>query len=95
MITRTLDPWLRAGYAAATVLVDVRGTTASVGARDCELGPEEQADIDEIIGHLAGLPWSNGKIIATGTSYTANTTDLATTRPAPVLVGAIPRATRF
>jgi putative CocE/NonD family hydrolase len=36
---RTLDPWLRAGYVAVTV--DVRGTTASFGARDCELGPEE------------------------------------------------------
>ncbi|KAF2815967.1 alpha/beta-hydrolase [Mytilinidion resinicola] len=90
---RTLDPWLRAGYVAATV--DVRGTTASFGARDCELGPDEQADMDEIIEHLAGLPWSNGKIIATGTSYTGNTADLATTRPAPALVGAIPRATDF
>lgn len=64
---RTLDPWLRAGYVAATV--DVRGTTASFGARDSELGPDEQADMDEIIEHLAGLPWLNGKIIATGTSY--------------------------
>ncbi|MCJ1401054.1 hypothetical protein MMC11_004266 [Xylographa trunciseda] len=90
---RMLDPWLRAGYVAAAV--DVRGTTASFGARDCELGPDEQADMDEIIDHLAGLPWSNGKIIATGTSYTATTADLATTRPAPALVGAIPRATDF
>jgi len=90
---RTLDPWLRAGYVAATV--DVRGTTASFGARECELGPDEQADMDEIIQHLAGLPWSNGKIIATGTSYTGNTADLATTRPTLALVGAIPRATDF
>lgn len=51
--------------------------------------------MDEIIEHLADLPWSNGKIIATGTSYTGNTADLATTRPAPALVGAIPRATDF
>ena len=38
---------------------------------------------------------SNGKIIATGTSYTGNTADLPTTRPAPALVGAIPRVTDF
>lgn len=90
---RTLDPWLRAGYVAA--IVDVRGTTASFGPRDSELGPDEQADMDEIIQHLADQPWSNGKIIATGVSYTGNTADLATTRPAPALVGSIPRATDF
>jgi len=90
---RTLDPWLWAGYVAA--IVDVRGTTASFGPRDCELGPDEQADMDEIIEHLAGLPWSAGKIIATGSSYTGNTADMATTRPAPALVGSIPRAVDF
>jgi putative CocE/NonD family hydrolase len=90
---RGLDPWLRAGYVVSTV--DVRGTTSSFGPRVCELGPDEQADMDEIIEHLASLPWSNGKIIATGTSYTANTADLATTRLLPALVGAIPRATDF
>jgi predicted acyl esterase len=81
---RTLDPWIRAGYVGVTV--DVRGSTSSFGPRVCELGPDEQADMDEIIEHIAGLPWSNGKIIATGTSYTGNTADLATTRPAPVLL---------
>lgn len=51
--------------------------------------------MDEIIEHLAPLPWSNGKIVATGTSYTGNTADLATTRHAPALVGAILRGVDF
>ncbi|MBM3547027.1 MAG: CocE/NonD family hydrolase [Alphaproteobacteria bacterium] len=90
---RGLDPWLRAGFVA--MVVDVRGSTSSFGARTAELGPEEQADMDEIIAHAASQPWSNGKVIATGVSYTANTADMATTRPAPALIAAIPRQTDF
>jgi len=51
--------------------------------------------MDEIIAHLAGLPWSNGKVIATGSSYSGSTADMATTRSAPGLVGAIPREVDF
>lgn len=90
---RSIGSWLDAGYVAA--VVDVRGSTASFGARTAELGPEEQHDMDEIIAHVASRPWSNGKVIATGVSYTANTADMATTRPAPALVAALPRQTDF
>jgi putative CocE/NonD family hydrolase len=90
---RSLDPWLAAGFVVA--VVDVRGTTSSFGARTAELGPDEQQDMDEIIAHVASQPWSNGKVVATGVSYTANTADLATSRPAPALVAAIPRQTDF
>ncbi len=90
---RSIGPWLDAGYVAA--VIDVRGSTASFGARTAELGPEEQRDMDEIIAHVAGEPWSNGKVIATGVSYTANTADIATTRPSPALVAALPRQTDF
>ena len=76
-------------------IVDVRGTAASFGSRECELGPDEQQDMDEVLRHLAAQPWSNRKIVATGVSYTANTADMATTRAAPALVAAIPRATDF
>ena len=90
---RSLDPWVNAGYVAA--IVDVRGTTASFGSRECELGPDEQADVDEIVRHLASRPWSSGKVIATGSSYSGDTADMATTRSAPGLVGAIPREVDF
>ncbi|KIX04698.1 uncharacterized protein Z518_05568 [Rhinocladiella mackenziei CBS 650.93] len=90
---RSIDPWLRAGY--ASVVVDVRGTTASFGPRAAELGPDEQQDAEEIIAHITAQPWSNGKVISTGVSYTGNTADMATARDAPGLIASIPRATDF
>jgi hypothetical protein len=77
------------------VIVDVRGTTASFGARDSEIGPDEQRDAETVIAHLAAQTWSDGKVILTGVSYTADTADMATTRDAPALVAAIPRQTDF
>ncbi|MBI1777077.1 MAG: CocE/NonD family hydrolase [Proteobacteria bacterium] len=90
---RSLDPWLAAGYVVASV--DVRGSTASFGARTSELSPAEQRDMEEIVHHLALEPWSSGQVVATGVSYTGNTADMATTRPAPALVAAVPRQTDF
>jgi hypothetical protein len=87
------DAWLKAGY--VVVAVDVRGTTSSFGYRDSEVGPAEQQDMEEIIAHVAKQPWSNGKVIAQGISYLADTADMATTRHAPALVASIPRETDF
>jgi len=84
-----VDTWLQGGYVAA--VVDVRGSTASFGSRDSELGSTEQSDMDEIIAHVAKQPWSNGKVVASGISYLADAADLATTRKASALVAAIPR----
>jgi len=81
------------GYVVASV--DTRGSTASFGLRRTELSPEQQADMEEIIGHLVTRPWSNGKVVAIGTSYLADTADMATSRPAPGLVGAIPMQADF
>lgn len=90
---RSIDPWVAAGY--ASVAVDVRGTTSSFGARVTELGPDEQQDAEEVIAHIVAQPWSNGKVIATGVSYTGNTADMVTARYAPGLFASIPRATDF
>lgn len=85
--------WLDRGCVVASV--DTRGSTASFGVRHTEIGPEEQADMDEIVAHLAAQPWCNGKVVAIGTSYVADTADMATSRPAPGLVGAIPMQADF
>ncbi len=82
----------RDGYVVA--VVDVRGSTASFGPRDVELGPDEIADMDEIIGHLRSQPWSNGQVVATGLSYMADTADHASASPAR-LTGAIVRESDF
>lgn len=82
----------QAGYVVA--VLDTRGSTASFGPREVELGPDEVADMDEIIHHLKAQPWSNGQIIAAGLSYMADTADLATGSPAG-LTGAIIRQADF
>jgi putative CocE/NonD family hydrolase len=82
----------KAGYVVA--IVDVRGSTASFGPRDVEMGPDEIADMDEIIRHFRAQPWSNGQVIATGLSYMASTADLATGSPAR-LTAAIVREADF
>lgn len=81
------------GYVIASV--DTRGSTSSFGPRRIDVGPEEVKDMDEIIAHLADQPWSNGTVFAHGTSYMADTADVATSRPAPALKGAIVREVDF
>ena len=81
------------GYVLAAV--DTRGSTASFGPRRVDIGPGEIGDMDELISHLASRPWSNGDVFAQGTSYMADTADIATSRPAESLKGAIIRQVDF
>lgn len=87
------DRWRAAGYVVA--VIDTRGSTASFGPRDVDIGPDEVRDMDEVIAHLAQQPWSNGQVIAAGVSYMADTADWATSRPAAALIAALPRQTDF
>ncbi len=90
---RDIDYFLNAGFVVA--IVDTRGSTSSFGPRDVEMGVEERADMDEIIAHLAAEPWSDGRVIAYGVSYMADTAAFAASRSAPGLVAAIPRQLDF
>lgn len=81
------------GYVIAAL--DTRGSTASFGPREAEFSPAEVEDMDEVVAHLASRPWSDGNVIATGVSYMADTADLATSRPAPALKGAVIREVDF
>jgi putative CocE/NonD family hydrolase len=92
-IIRRFGRFRNDGYVIASV--DTRGSTASFGPRRVDIGPEEVADMDEIIGHLAEQEWSNGIVFAQGVSYMADTADIATSRPAPALKGAIVRQVDF
>lgn len=85
--------WLDDGF--VVVAVDTRGSTASFGTRYTELAPESIADMDELIRHVAAQSWSNGKVIAAGQSYAADTADFATSRPAPALIGGVIHETDF
>ncbi|MCC7410547.1 MAG: CocE/NonD family hydrolase [Gammaproteobacteria bacterium] len=90
---RDVEFFLGRGYVVA--IIDTRGSTSSFGPRDVEMGPDERADMDEIIAHLAAQPWSDGHVIAYGVSYMADTAVFAASRPAPALVAAIPRELDF
>lgn len=90
---RDIDFFLGHGYVVA--IVDTRGSTSSFGPRDVEMGPDERADMDEIIAHLAEQSWSDGRVIAYGVSYMADTAAFAASRPAPALVAAIARELDF
>lgn len=86
------EDFRRAGYVVA--VIDTRGSTASFGPRDVEIGPDEIADMDEIIRHFQTQAWSNGQVIAAGLSYMADTADIATGSSAR-LTGAIVREADF
>ena len=55
------------GYAVARV--DLRGTGSSEGVATDEYPASEQADLCQVIGWLAGQPWSTGSVGMYGTSY--------------------------
>ncbi|RKS85000.1 hypothetical protein DFR51_3600 [Sphingosinicella microcystinivorans] len=88
-----IEMFLARGYVVA--VVDTRGSTASFGPRDVEMGPDERADMDEIIAHLAARKWSDGRVIGYGVSYMADTAEFALSRPAPALLASVPRQMDF
>jgi putative CocE/NonD family hydrolase len=85
--------WLADGF--AVVIVDTRGSTASFGLRLTELSPDEIRDMDELVRHIAAQSWSDGRVVAAGQSYAADTGDLATSRPVEQLIGAVVHETDF
>ncbi len=90
---RFVEAWRQAGY--VVMVVDTRGSTASFGPRDADISPQEIADMDELVTHIQHQPWSDGRVIASGVSYMADTADLITSRQIPGLKGSIPRETDF
>src|SRR3954462_8432048 len=61
------DMFVPRGYALVTV--DVRGTGASFGTRDCFRSPRERDDHRVIADWIVAQPWCNGSIGSTGISY--------------------------
>ena len=61
------DCFVPRGYALVTV--DVRGSGASFGTRDCFRSPRERDDHRQIADWIVAQPWSDGIIGSTGISY--------------------------
>jgi uncharacterized protein len=81
------------GYAA--VLVDARGTGASYGVWKAPFSQDEIKDYNEVANWIVSQPWSNGKVGATGNSYTGNTALWLATSMNPAVKAVIPRHYEF
>lgn len=79
-------------YGYAVVIVDVRGTGASLGKRRMEFSPEEVADGNDIVNWIVAQPWCDGKIGTTGVSYLATTSEMLLANKNPHVKACIPRS---
>lgn len=79
--------WVPRGY--AHVIVDVRGSNGSGGSYDM-WGPEEQADLAEVVEWVAAQPWCNGNVGMMGCSYFGMTQNLAAEQQPPSLKAIFP-----
>ncbi len=79
-------------YGYACVVVDVRGTGASTGARKMEFGREEVADGKDIVNWLIAQAWCNGNVGCSGVSYVGTTCELLLANQHPNVKACIPRS---
>lgn len=82
-------------YGYACVIVDVRGSGASLGERRMEFSPEEVADGKEIVDWIIAQPWSSGNVGSTGVSYLGTTAEMLLTNQHPAVKACIPRSNIF
>jgi hypothetical protein len=85
----TRERFVAAGY--AWVDVDVRGSGASGGRRPSPWWVDEVADAGELIDWIAGQPWSDGSVGATGVSYAGTGAEMSMINQRPALRAVVPR----
>ena len=74
-----------------TIHGDVRGTGASFGQWPYHRSRSETHDFTPIMDWIVAQPWSDGRIVGTGTSYSGNTADWMAERNHPALKVIVPR----
>jgi hypothetical protein len=79
----------------AVVTVDVRGSGASRGHATTIFAPKERGDIAAVLAWIASQPWSDGRVVTTGTSYDGNLAALALAARSRALAAAVPRFIDF
>ncbi len=84
-----------AAHGYALVYADVRGTGASFGVHQAELGAEEIADGGTLLDWITAQPWSSGKVGALGQSYLGSTAELLQTTHRPALKAVAPVSATF
>lgn len=83
------DQFVPHGY--AVVVGDVRGTGASFGVWPYHRARDETLDFSEVLDWIVAQPWSTGRVVGYGLSYTAITADWMAERNHVALKGIIPR----
>jgi uncharacterized protein len=73
------------GY--AVVVGDVRGSGASSGRWLHQRSRAETLDFTDVLDWIVAQPWSTGRVVGYGNSYTANTADWMVERNHPALKG--------
>ncbi|TIO26761.1 CocE/NonD family hydrolase [Mesorhizobium sp.] len=81
------------GY--AVVVGDVRGTGASFGVSLYSRSRDETLDFSDVLDWIVAQPWSTGRVVGYGLSYTANTAEWMAERNHPALKGIIPMAASY
>lgn len=81
------------GY--AVVIVDVRGSGASMGRRWMEFNLDEVRDGREVVDWIVQQPWSNDKVGSTGVSYVGTTAELLLVNQHPAVQASVPRSNIF
>ena len=77
-------------YGYAVVIVDVRGTGASFGAREGFRSPAERLDYFDVVDWIARQPWSDGGVGITGISYVGAAADFAASTAHPAIRAVMP-----
>lgn len=83
------DQFVPHGY--SVVVGDVRGTGASFGVWPYHRARDETLDFSEVLDWIVAQPWSTGRVVGYGLSYTAITADWMAERNHVALKGVIPR----
>ncbi len=81
------------GYAC--IIVDVRGTGASLGERDMEFSPTEIKDGKDVVDWIIAQPWSDKKVGVTGVSYLGTTAEMLLVNQHPAVKACITRSSIF
>ncbi|GIV33073.1 MAG: putative serine esterase [Chitinophagales bacterium] len=90
---RMIRDAIRCGY--AFVAVDVRGSGASTGSRKHPWTADEVQDGAQIVDWIIAQPWSNGRVGATGISYSGTTSEFLATTQHPAVKAVMPMFSLF
>jgi uncharacterized protein len=88
-ISEVGQEWLARGF--AVVNIDVRGTGASFGQWYIPYSPQEAEDIGFVADWIAKQPWSDGKVVMTGNSYTGTTSLMGPAFARGVIIAVAPK----